>query len=213
MKTHKEKAETLEKESIASLDTDKVSFDKYKKLNKDYMALKEENDILKAKNEELENTMQEKDNHISDLEVRIKSKDEEIADMQLNTTSKSDKAEKYLTKIAELERKNRALEEAQNKKGGKQDKGSKGDSDKVKQLEDELAKLGIENEGLKKQLKDVNAKLSNFKYDNKQVEELKKRNQELEHSVKVYEKDLTNAKVIAVIVVFDYHAVLDELGQ
>jgi chromosome segregation ATPase len=61
--------------------------------------------------------------------------------------------------------------------------------------ENELAKLSIENENLKRQMKDASGKLLNVKYDNKEVEDMRKRLVQLENEKEKLDSELVRAKM------------------
>lgn len=175
------------------------------------MLLKEDNAILKAKNEELEGsilkleiTIQEKETRISELELKLRKKDREIAETRSSFMSRLNESRdeaNLLAKIAELERRNTLLETILQNKTVKSQKDKEELKEEVermslvKQLEEELVKLSTENEYLKNQLNEMRNKPSSSKSNKKHGKDSHKRIQELENAVKAREDELAKAKV------------------
>ena len=220
MLKYKEKSEMLEHEQSKKT-VDRVSYDQFKKLTKEVTELKEERQGLMSKNDELEHSVSElkiqlldKQNQIDSLEARMGLKEQELDKVRLSYTNKSEmfaessvQASEYMVKVSELEKKIFLMEESHNLKIANLEFVNKSLKEQLeqqneaasqtnKQLEEEVLKLDAENEDLRRQLQEAKAKLTNFKYDNKQVEEIQNQVQTLEVTLKECEEDLAKAKVI-----------------
>jgi len=157
----------------------------------------------------LKEGMQEKDQKIEDLEVLIRSYESEIELLKkVNKASSNEKEDinAFKEQIETLEVRNRKTEESYKKRVDeliKQNSDAKREleyvkgllSDKERESENTMAQIGMENEKMKRQIKELNAKILTMQYDNNESRLLKDRIEELQIRNETVETQLSDAKV------------------
>lgn len=165
---------------------------------------------IEAEKRMFQQSIEEKEERITDLEKQLVFQAKEMDLMKkLNngmTKSKEENAQQTLPQIEQMEKKQKALEDTYKKRIDeltKQNGELKKELEQVKSklstsqfdTDNELAKLSIENETLKRSMKEANAKLLNVKYDNKEVEEMRRKLVRLEADKEKLDSELAKAKV------------------
>ena len=148
----------------------------------------------------------EKDQKIEELEKQISIQKEEIKLIKMNSTKGKGDDGSVMNQIEQMEKKQKSLEDTYKKRI---EELTKQNSDIKKQLdhsknaintsqfdtENELAKLGIENENLKRQVKELGSRSTSSKHDNKEADELRKKLSRLETEKEKADAELVKAKV------------------
>jgi len=161
-----------------------------------------ENTALKAKIEEYEAKVDELEKQLG-----IQANELQLIKKMNNSRAKNnEESSQFMAQIEQMEKKQKGLEESYKKRieeltqknaDLKKELGQTKNNMNTSQYdtENELAKLSIENESLKKQIKDMNGKLLNSKYDNKEVEDLRKKLNIIESEKEKLDAELYKAKM------------------
>jgi len=161
-----------------------------------------ENTALKAKIEEYEAKVDELEKQLG-----IQANELQLIKKMNNSRAKNnEESSQFMAQIEQMEKKQKGLEESYKKRieeltqknaDLKKELGQTKNNMNTSQYdtENELGKLSIENESLKKQIKDMNGKLLNSKYDNKEVEDLRKKLNIIESEKEKLDAELYKAKM------------------
>jgi len=164
-----------------------------------------------SENRELKEKIAEYENKIDELERQIGIQQNEIQLMKKMANSsiaknKEDSNQQMMAQIEQMEKKQKGLEDTYKKRIEeliKQNTDMKRELEQAKSnmsssqfdTENELAKLSLENESLKRQMKDMSGKLLNVKYDNKEVEEMRRKLVQIEADKDRLDAELVKAKM------------------
>jgi len=174
-----------------------------------------------SENRELKEKIAEYENKIDELERQIGIQQNEIQLMKKMANSsiaknKEDSNQQMMAQIEQMEKKQKGLEDTYKKRIEeliKQNTDMKRELEQAKSnmsssqfdTENELAKLSLENESLKRQMKDMSGKLLNVKYDNKEVEEMRRKLVQIEADKDRLDAELVKAKVKLIDSIFFFN--------
>ena len=159
---------------------------------------------LELENQMLKTKLEQSEEKIDDLERKLGIQLKELEIMK-KMRNKEDNKE-TLAQVEQMEKKQKGLEETYKKRIEdltKQNGELKKELEQTKSnlsssqldTENELARLGLENESLKKQLKESSGKLLNAKYENKEMEELRRKLVQYENEKEKLDAELMRSKV------------------
>lgn len=157
----------------------------------------------------LEGQMQEREQKVDDLETLSRSYTSEIEALKrVSKANAHDEEEIRLLKeeISILQRQNKSLEESYKKRIeelSKQNSEIKRELENAKSIlstkdienENTVAKIGLENDKLKKQVKELNAKILTMQYEGNETVHLRERIEELKNRNDNSENELSQAKM------------------
>jgi len=157
----------------------------------------------------LEGQMQEREQKVDDLETLSRSYTSEIEALKrVSKANAHDEEEIRLLKeeISILQRQNKSLEESYKKRIeelSKQNSEIKRELENAKSIlstkdienENTVAKIGLENDKLKKQVKELNAKILTMQYEGNEIVHLRERIEELKNRNDNSENELSQAKM------------------
>jgi len=157
----------------------------------------------------LESQIQEREQKVEDLETLSRSYTSEIEALKRVTKANShdeDEIRSLKEEISILQRQNKSLEESYKKRIeelSKQNSELKRELENAKselstkdiENENTVAKIGLENDRLKKQVKELNAKILTMQYEGNEVVHLRERIEELKSRIEQTETELSQAKM------------------
>ena len=157
----------------------------------------------------LEGQMQEREQKVEDLESLSRSYTSEIEALKRVSKANAhdeDEIRSLKEEIAILQRQNKSLEESYKKRIeelSKQNSELKRELENAKSIlstkdienENTVAKIGLENDKLKKQVKELNAKILTMQYEGNEVVHLRERIDELKNRNDNIDNELSQAKV------------------